>query len=63
MRHCEIVYVKEKETSGWKWRAIADEGEALPKKRVCARAYRLFYECVIDARASGYSPLPALKCL
>ncbi len=62
MRECEIIYVQEKEGSGWKWRAIAAP-EAAQKKRASSKPHRLFYECVIDARASGYSPVPALKCL
>jgi hypothetical protein len=61
MRQCEFVYVKEKKGGGWKWRAVA-EGERAPTT-LSQKTYHLFYECVIAARASGYTPVPALKCL
>lgn len=58
MRPCEIIYVKQKEAIGWKWRVIDDEGLA----KVSKETYGLFYECVSAARAKGYSP-PNVKCL
>jgi hypothetical protein len=49
---CEIIYVKEESGTGWKWRAISSSGA----KRNSDGVYGLFYECVADARAKGYSP-------
>jgi hypothetical protein len=54
---CEIIYVKQKERSGWKWRPISDNQELKPSEKT----YPLFYECVAAARANGYTP--NLKCL
>jgi hypothetical protein len=49
---CEIIYVKEKSGTGWKWRAISASGAVRNSESV----YGLFYECVADARTKGYSP-------
>ena len=49
---CEIIYVKAESGTGWKWRAISSSGA----KRNSDGVYGLFYECVADARAKGYSP-------
>jgi hypothetical protein len=49
---CEIIYVKERSGTGWKWRATLSSGA----KRNSEGVYGLFYECVADARAKGYSP-------
>ena len=45
---CEIVYVTQKQSRGWKWRPLAAGAQA------CKETYELFYECVVAARASGY---------
>lgn len=47
-RICEIVYVTQKQSSGWKWRPLAAGAQA------CKETYELFYECVAAARACGY---------
>jgi hypothetical protein len=57
MRLCEIIYVRQKEGGGWKWRPIADEGAIKSSEET----YGLFYECVTAARANGYNP--NVKCL
>ena len=54
---CEIIYVKSKQDAGWKWRPISDGTERHPSEKT----YELFYDCVVAARASGYTP--NLKCL
>jgi hypothetical protein len=54
---CEIIFVKQKAASGWKWRPVVSG--AAPA--ACKETYPLFYDCVIAARALGYSP-PNLKC-
>ena len=51
---CEIVYVRQKNASGWKWRPLSGDAP-------CKETYPLFYECVMAARASGYGPAN-LKC-
>ncbi len=56
-RLCEIIYVKEKDAKGWKWRLVDPKGE--PK--ASEATYELFYECIAAARAKGYHP--NLKCL
>ncbi|HEX7217686.1 MAG TPA: hypothetical protein VF280_00570 [Burkholderiales bacterium] len=53
-RICEIIYVTQKNASGWKWRPLAADAP-------CEETYPLFYECVVAARASGYGPAH-LKC-
>lgn len=53
---CEIVYVKERTGSGWRWRATGAGGAV----RSSERAYGLFYECVVAARAQGYDPVGVL---
>lgn len=55
-KQCEIVYVKQRQGSGWKWRAVAGSGPARSSEEV----YGLFYECVQAARASGYDPADVL---
>jgi hypothetical protein len=57
MRPCEIIYVKQKDGKGWKWRSI----ETDEQPEVSAQTFELFYECVTDARSSGYQP--NVKCL
>jgi hypothetical protein len=54
-RQCEIVYVKQKDGAGWKWRAIS--GQARSSDEV----YGLFYECVVAAREEGYAPAGVLS--
>jgi hypothetical protein len=49
---CEIIYVKTKSSTGWKWRAISSTGAESTSEGV----YGLFYECVADARTKGYNP-------
>ena len=56
MRPCEIIYVKQQEGNGWKWRPITDDAQVEPS----AKTYQLFYECVTAARAKGYDV--KLKC-
>lgn len=53
---CQIVYVAGKAGGGWKWRAVSSEGAT----RSSDKSYELFYECVVAARASGYSPAGVL---
>ena len=55
MNHiCEIIYVTQKNASGWKWRPLAAEAPF-------QETYSFFYKCVVAARASGYGPAN-LKC-
>jgi hypothetical protein len=56
-RHCEIIWTDERGASGWKWRPLAMDAA----RPACRETYALFYECVLAARASGYS-LQNLKC-
>lgn len=49
---CQIVYVGK----GWKWRAVSAEGAT----RSSPQSYELFYDCVLAARANGYSPVGVL---
>lgn len=59
LRLCEVIYVRQKQTSGWKWRPIEEEGErGAPSKDT----YPLYYECVSAARANGYTVNVKLKC-
>jgi hypothetical protein len=58
MRQCEIFHVRAGRRSGWKWRPLGSDGAG----GACAEVYELFYECVTAARASGYAPVPALRC-
>lgn len=55
-RQCEIIYVREKDGNGWKWRSISASGPA----RSSEQTYGLFYECVVAARAKGYAPAGVL---
>ena len=57
MPFCEIIYVKSKQETGWKWRPISDD----KARHASEKTYPLFYECVTAARANGYTP--NLKCL
>lgn len=57
MKPCEIIYVKQSNGTGWKWRAIAADHK--PESSV--QTFELFYECVTDARQNGYQPNQ--KCL
>jgi hypothetical protein len=56
-KSCEIIYVKQSDGSGWKWRSI----ETDEKPEVSEQTFELFYECVAHARKSGYQPNQ--KCL
>ena len=58
MQTCKIVYVKETDKSGWRWQSITTDG----RPRSSHETYALFYECVVAARTSGFTPSPALKC-
>jgi hypothetical protein len=49
---CEIVYVKDKAGKGWKWRSVSASGAVRSSEEV----YGLFYDCVVAARAKGYTP-------
>jgi hypothetical protein len=49
---CKIVYVG----TGWKWRAASSAGGTLSSER----SYGLFYDCVLAARAKGYTPAGVL---
>jgi len=55
MPFCKIVYVTQRGQRGWRWQALA-------KSESSAKTYELFFECVLAARASGYAPMPELKC-
>jgi len=56
--HCKIVYVRRNQASGWTWQVVAPKGEV----NASAELYGLFYECVVAARARGYTPVTPLKC-
>ena len=56
-RLCEIIYVKS--AKGWKWRALDDQGK--PADKPSEATFDLFYDCVRDARARGYTE--NVKCL
>ena len=56
--HCKIVYVTKSQASGWRWQAVSPEGEM----KASAELYDLFYDCVVAARARGYTPATPLKC-
>ena len=58
MPFCKIVYVKHRGQAGWRWQGVTAQGAP----QTSERAYELFYECVMAARASGYAPTPELKC-
>lgn len=51
MTSCEIIYVKP--ANGWKWRLLPaqDRQETVASDET----YALFYECVLAARAKGYT--------
>lgn len=53
---CEIIYVKTRSGTGWKWRVVSAAGVAQSSEQ----AYELFYECVVAARESGYTPAGVL---
>ena len=53
---CEIFHVKKDGTLAWKWRAMRANGAVVESEQ----CYRLFYECIIAARESGYQP--QIKC-
>ena len=55
-QQCEIVYVKTRSGTGWKWRAVSSAGVAQSSEQ----AYELFYECVVAARENGYTPAGVL---
>jgi hypothetical protein len=57
-KHCKIVYVRRSQASGWAWQPVSPEVEAKPSVDL----YALFYECVVAARACGYTPATPLKC-
>jgi hypothetical protein len=58
MPTCKIVYVKQSGEIGWRWHGVTADGT----RRTSTESYPLFYECVLAARASGFTPHPALKC-
>lgn len=58
MPFCKIVYVTQRGQRGWRWQALAVHG----KPEASDKSYELFFECVLAARASGYAPMPELKC-
>jgi hypothetical protein len=53
---CEIVYVKDKAAKGWKWRSVSSSGAVRSSEEV----YGLFYDCVVAARAKGFTPTGVL---
>ena len=53
---CEIFHVKQDGNFAWKWRAVRPNGGVVESER----CYRLFYECILAARESGYQP--QIKC-
>ena len=55
--HCNIVYVRRDKVTGWTWQAVPPRRE-----EKAAEVYSLFYECVVAARARGYTPVTPLKC-
>lgn len=57
-KQCNIVYVTQRDAAGWMWQAVLPE----VKTKLCAEVYGLFYECVLAARACGYTPATPLKC-
>lgn len=59
MKLCEIVYVKQKDGNGWKWRPLASDGAGATASD---ETYELFYDCVIAAREQGYRPNQQMKC-
>ena len=56
-RQCEIIYVRQKDGAGWKWRSVSSAGAARSSDEV----YGLFYECVVAAREKGYAPAGVLS--
>lgn len=58
MSFCKIVYVKQRGQRGWAWQRVTSNGG----RQSSERTYQLYYECVLAARAKGYSPVPELKC-
>ncbi|HEY8250611.1 MAG TPA: hypothetical protein VIG70_08395 [Burkholderiales bacterium] len=56
MKNCDIHHVKHKNSFRWKWRHTRSDGTV----KESAESYKLYYECVMAARASGYEP--RLKC-
>lgn len=58
MPYCKIIYVKQRGQSGWRWQGVPLHGTPQSSDKT----YELFYECVVAARASGYAPIPELKC-
>jgi len=49
---CEIYSIRYENSFRWKWRHVAADGSIKESKDV----YPLYYECVVAARSSGYSP-------
>jgi hypothetical protein len=58
MRRCEIIYVKQANGTGWKWRAVSVDDKPEPLSR---ETFDLFYDCVTAARAKGFQP-DDLRC-
>ena len=56
MKHCEILHVRLRGSSGWKWRHVPLQGRAVESEQIHA----LYYECVSAALRNGYQP--NLKC-
>lgn len=55
-RKCQIIYVRERQGGGWKWRVVSSSGPV----ETSERAFDLFYECVVAARERGYEPAGVL---
>ena len=53
---CEVFHVKKDGAFAWKWRAVRPNGGVVESEQ----CYRLFYECILAARESGYQP--QIKC-
>ena len=61
-KQCEIVYVRRSQASGWTWHALSPARSSEVEANASAEIYDLFYECVVAARARGYTPATPLKC-
>jgi hypothetical protein len=55
---CTFVYTKRRQASGWTWQAVSAGGKVTASPEI----YDLFYDCVVAARARGYTPVAPLKC-
>jgi hypothetical protein len=57
MHNCEIYHVPHKQTFGWKWRYVQNDGRAVESKEV----FQLYYECLSAARQRGLQPALARR--